>query len=175
MPTTPKQPSILDTCRAFADGNLDAPLAQNYQQQTLLVDDAGRMWSRLHSGTNPISPTNPLPVDIIGDISNPVWVDPEALKETAVAVAVPTKLLGLFVTNTVATPYFVHIFDSITPLVGAEVPDVIGHLPASGSYSLAFPRVMAVGITWGISTTPATYTAVGSDDFWTNVVHQLTP
>ena len=152
------------------------PTANDGEQIYPIGDNKGRRWVRLHDGTAPVTAANPLPVDVVGDLDNLTWVDPASLLVSAVSVAAPSKLVSLLATNTVATNYYLHIFDAaVLPTTLVTVPNVIGLLPALGMFSYSIPRVMANGITWALSSTPAVYTAVGSADAWVNVAHQTTP
>jgi len=193
--TLPKQPN--GQIRASATGNPTGAALEN--ETTLLCTDLeGRAWARLHDGTAPVGPLNgldvevvasidlpvhlqsgvgttsgsPIFVSVVDDLDDPIPIDPGGLLRTAVSYVGATRLVHLSVTNTVATSYYVQIFDRATALAGGETPNIVGILPASGSYSYTVPRPMSSGIVWAISSTPATYTAIGSDIAWTNVVRR---
>lgn len=166
MTTQTKRPSVLDTCRAFADGNLDAPLAQNYQQQTPLVDDAGRVWVRLHSGADPLGPANPLPVAGFG--ASVVTIASSGPSLGVVEYVGATQLVALAAVNLSALVYYVQVFDAAALPAPAAVPAITMPLPKTGSVSWTIPHTLAVGLTWALSTTAAVYTAAISPDAWVN-------
>jgi hypothetical protein len=96
------------------------------------------------------------------------WDDSAALEIQSVSLAAPGTFFQAWVTNTDAALRYFQLHDVAAALVGAEVPAVVVSIPAGESKLVTLGRrgrEFTTGITWGMSTTAATFTATGAVAF----------
>ena len=126
--------------RTSSDGitNIASTTLDNRVIDTL-GDRFGRIWSRLHSGTAPVSATNPLPVTIVTGGLAITWDSTTIAGEASRVTGVGTpELFYLFATNLdVAVTHYLYVFDAVA-------------LPGNGAISLYPPIELTPGKTGSI-------------------------
>jgi hypothetical protein len=162
MPTA-KGTRFIQFCRTAADGitGIIAAAGDN-EARAALADRYGRLWSRLHDGTAPISAVNPLPVTAMGPSAAVTWDSQEA--NSAVVNAASSNLIHVYGTNKGPTRLYFMLFNAVALPANGTVP-FVAHIPIpanDGTFSLDISgeaKTFGTGLTWGISTTPSTLTA----------------
>lgn len=143
---------------------------------SILSDEAGRLWSRLFVNGAAVSNANPLPVYVASSSTPLTWSNPSALAATGVIKASAGELFILygFCVYTTAKGYF-QVFNKTTAPSAGNVPiESIPVTPATSLQDSTFSlgplpaKDYATGISWGFSSTAATFTAIAGSNIWVN-------
>lgn len=141
---------------------------------SILSDEYGRLWTRIFVNGAALSTTNPLPVFVTSSSSPLTWVNASAMAASGVIKNAAGELFICygFSTYTTAKGYF-QIFNKASAPAGADVP--VESIPVGVATTLqdsAFAlgplpaKDYSLGISWGFSSTPATYTAIAGNNIW---------
>ena len=89
-----------------------------------------------------------------------------ALEKQHLIAASPATLVSVLATNTGAADAWLQIHDKATAAANADVPVLPIFIAAGGTVALDTPVKCLVGIQVALSSTPGSYTALGSDVAW---------
>lgn len=126
----------------------------------LLCDANGRLIVCLNVPNGPV----------VNGPSQISWVDSAAYAGTGVIKASPGTLYQLVFQNDTVAASWVHIFDKASAPITNDVPKFIlkPSTGVSASFVLPLGRAFTNGISWGLSSSGATFNAVGSPLGWFN-------
>ena len=112
-------------------------------------------------------------------LTNSNFVAPDNSSSVAFGVsklvsAVPVSLCSYMIKSKAVTDGYLQFFDKAALPVLLDVPvlvvDIKAGLTVAFSYNL--PRAFTTGISVGVSTTAATYTAFATNDFWFDIQYK---